>query len=284
MIKNYKKLLSLILIFLLGLSLIACGGSQNSNAAGNGEATENEAVTIKVGASATPHAEILEAIKPLLAEKNINMEIVVFDDYVLPNEALANKELDANYFQHLPYLNDYNANKGTDIISAVAVHYEPMGIYPGQVSSLEEIPDGATIAVPSDATNEARALLLLEDAGLIKVREGAGLEATIIDIVENPKNIKFQEVEAAQVSRTLPDVAFGVINGNYALLAGLSAKDAVHTEDPSSLAAQTFGNILAVNRGDENKDTIKALVEALTSETCKNFIMEKYEGSVIPLF
>jgi D-methionine transport system substrate-binding protein len=288
MVKKIKTLVSLTMILLLGLSLMSCGSTSSGNTPStpnNSQAEgESQTTTIKVGASPTPHAEILEAIKPVLTEQNINLEVVVFDDYVLPNEALDNGELDANYFQHQPYLSDFNANKGTDLVSAAAVHYEPMGIYAGQVKSLDEIPDGASIAVPNDATNEARALLLLEQAGLIKVREGAGLEATAVDIIENPKNIKLQEVEAAQVSRTLPDVAVGVLNGNYALVAGLSAKDALETEDPNSIAAQTFGNILAVRRGDEGSDTIKALVAALTSDTAKQFIEKQYQGSVIPLF
>jgi len=283
--KQLKILVALTLIALLSLGLMGCGNTANSGSTpAAAENTKPAAVTLKVGASPTPHAEILNAIKPLLAEKNITLEVVEFDDYVLPNTALENKELDANYFQHLPYLEDFNAKNGTKLSSAVAVHYEPMGIYPGQLKTLEEIQDGATIAVPNDATNEARALLLLEQAGLIKVREDAGLQATILDITENPKNIKIQELEAAQVSRALPDVAFGVINGNYALLAELTAADALMTEDKDSIAAQTFGNILAVRTGEESNENIKALVEALTSETCKKFIEDTYKGSVIPLF
>lgn len=285
--KQLKTLVALSLIALLSLGLMGCGNTSQATstaaAAGTAEA-KPEAVTLKIGASSTPHGEILSAIKPLLAEKNINLDIVEFDDYVLPNTALENKELDANYFQHLPYLEDFNAKNGTNLSSAAAIHYEPMGIYAGQVKSLADLQDGATIAVPNDATNEARALLLLEQAGLIKVKEDAGLQATVLDIVENPKNIKIQELEAAQVSRALPDVAMGIINGNYAILAGLKASDALMSEDKDSVAAQTFGNIIAVRTGDENNENIKALVEALKSDTCKQFIEEKYQGAVVPLF
>lgn len=277
--KTMQLLLTGVLTLSLSMGLVACG-QESSQPPENQE----ETITLKVGASPTPHAEILEAIKPLLAEKNVALEIVVFDDYVLPNEALANKELDANYFQHLPYLLNFNENKGTDLTSAFAVHYEPMGIYPGKMDALEGDLQGISIAVPNDATNEARALLLLEKAGLIKVRPEAGLQATPMDIIENPYNITIQELEAAQVSRALPDVSFGVINGNYALLAELSSEDALVTEDAQSLAAQTFGNILAVRTGEETSEGIQLLIEALSSDACKTFIEETYKGSVIHLF
>lgn len=282
--KQLKTLVALSLIALLSLGLMGCGKGTQANSTTAAAETKPAAVTLKVGASSTPHGEILNAIKPLLAEKNITLEVVEFDDYVLPNTALENKELDANYFQHLPYLEDFNAKNGTKLSSAAAIHYEPMGIYAGQIKNLADLQDGATIAVPNDATNEARALLLLEQAGLIKVKEDAGLQATVLDIIENPKNIKIQELEAAQVSRALPDVAMGIINGNYAILAGLKASDALISEDKDSVAAQTFGNIIAVRTGDENNDNIKALVEALKSDTSKKFIEEKYQGAVVPLF
>jgi D-methionine transport system substrate-binding protein len=242
-------------------------------------------VVLKVGASPVPHAAILKAVVPALKAQGIDLQIVEFTDYVQPNLALANKELDANYFQHQPYLTDFNAQHGTEIVAAVNVHFEPLGLYPGKTKKLASLKKGATIAVPNDTTNEARALLLLESAGLIKVNHDAGLKATAKDITSNPKNIQVKELEAAQVARALPDVDLAVINGNYALDAGLSAsKDALKAESKDSLAAKTYANILAIRKGDESRPEIKALVKALNSPEVKKFILDTYKGAVAPAF
>ena len=233
----------------------------------------------------TPHAEIIEQVRDLLKAKGFELEIVEFTDYVMPNTALEDGDLDANFFQHKPYLDDFNANNGTHIVSVAAIHYEPFGIYPGKTASLEELADGAQIAIPNDGTNEARALLLLEAQGLIKLKEDAGMTATKIDIVENPKNLDIIEIEAAQLPRSLQDVDLAVINGNYAIQGGLSVgKDAIAAEDKDSLAAETYANIIAVKEGNENTEKTKALIEVLQSETVRSFIEATYDGAVIPKF
>lgn len=237
---------------------------------------------IIVGASPTPHAEILEVAKEVLAEQGYELVIKEFTDYVIPNTSLNSGDLDANYFQHKPYLDNFNAEKKTKIVSLANIHYEPFGIYAGKTSSIEALADGARISVPNDTTNEARALLLLEAQGLIKVRPDAGLNATVIDIIDNPKNINIVEIEAAQLTRTLGDVDLAVINGNYAIQAGLNAsKDSLAIESQDSLAASTFANIVAVREGDENNEKLKALVDALKSEKVRKFIEDTYEGAVI---
>ena len=239
--------------------------------------------TITVAASATPHAEILEEAKPLLEKEGYDLEVTVFDDYVRPNEVVESGEFDANYFQHIPYLDQFNEEKGTHLVNAGGIHYEPFGIYPGTKSSLDDIADGDVIAVPNDTTNEARALLLLQDNGLIKLKDGVGLEATVNDIAENPKGIEITELEAAQVPHAVDDAAFVVLNGNYALEAGYTvAKDALAYEKSDSEAAKTYVNIIAVKEGNENSDKIKALVDVLKSDEIKDFINEKYDGAVIP--
>lgn len=244
-----------------------------------------EVKTITVGASATPHAEILEQIKPVLADKGYELKIVVYQDYVQPNVALDSGDLDANYFQHQPYLDQYNSENGTALVSAGSIHYEPFGIYPGKIASIDELKSGSQIAVPNDATNEARALLLLEAQGIIKLKEGVGLNATKNDIAENPKKVEIVELEAAQIARSLPDVELAVINGNYAIEAGLNvAKDAIAVEDKESVAAQTYGNIVAVKEGNEGREDIKALIAALQSDVVKQFINDTYEGAVVPIF
>ncbi len=252
------------------------------------EAEESEAskdlVKVVVGASPAPHAEILEAAKPLMEEKGFDLQIMIYSDYVQPNNALDAGDLDANYFQHFPYLESFNQQHGTKLASAASIHYEPFGIYAGKTASLEEVADGATVAVPNDVTNEARALLLLEAQGLITLKEGAGLEATKNDIAENPKKLEIMEVEAAQIPRVLPDVEIAVINGNYAIEAGLKVSDALAVEDAESIAATTYGNVLAVREGEEATDKSKALVEALTSDEIRKFMEETYEGAVVPLF
>lgn len=268
----------------LALALTACGG--NSGAATTAAASSSAASdnVITVGASPSPHAEILEAIKPELEARGYELKVVEYSDYVQPNVALSEGDLDANYFQHLPYLENYNTENGTDLASAGAIHFEPMGLYAGKSSDITNVPDGAKIAVPSDATNEARALLLLQDQGVIKLTDGVGLEATANDIVENPHNVELVEVEAAAVPRSLQDVDFGVINGNYALSAGLDTSATLASEGADSEAAQTYANIIAVRSGDENSEKTQALLKALTSDTAHKFIEDTYKGSVIPVF
>ena len=251
--------------------------------AGCGKSTSADDKVIKVAASATPHAEILEQAKPLLEAKGYDLQVTVFDDYVQPNEVVESGDFDANYFQHIPYLESFNEEKGTHLVNAGGIHYEPFGIYPGTKASLDELADGDSIAVPNDTTNEARALLLLQDNGIITLKEGAGLTATKNDIVENPYNVDIVELEAAQVPRVKDEVAFMVLNGNYALEAGFSvAKDAIAYEKADSEAAKTYVNVIAVKEGNENSDKIKALVEVLTSQEIKDYINNTYDGAVIP--
>ena len=295
-----KKLISATLAASLALSLAACGSSASTDsvaassestaassaaAESTAETSELAGTTLKVAASPTPHAEILNAAKDILAEQGIDLEVIEFTEYVQPNLVTESGEDDANYFQHKPYLDGFNVKQGTHLVSVGPVHYEPLGIYPGKSDDLANIADGATIAVPNDTTNEARALQLLATQGLITVRDDAGLTATINDITENPHNIKFEEIEAAQLPRTVQDVDFAVINGNYALAAGFSVKnDALATEDASSEAAQTYANILAVKEGRENDPAIQALYAALTSDKVKDYINSTYDGAVVPIF
>ena len=239
--------------------------------------------TITVAASETPHAEILEEAKPLLEAEGYDLEVTVFDDYVQPNEVVESGDFDANYFQHIPYLESFNEEKGTHLVNAGGIHYEPFGIYPGTKSSLDDIEDGDTIAVPNDTTNEARALLLLQDNGIITLKDGVGLEATVNDIAENPHNVEIVELAAEQVARVAEETSYIVLNGNYALQAGYSvAKDALAYEKSDSEAAKTYVNVIAVKEGNENSDKIKALVDVLKSDEIKDFINEKYDGAVIP--
>ena len=242
-----------------------------------------EKTTIKVAASATPHAEILEQAKPILEEQGYELEVTVFDDYVQPNEVVESGDFDANYFQHIPYLESFNEEKGTHLVNAGGIHYEPFGIYPGTKSSLDEIADGDVIAVPNDTTNEARALLLLQANGIITLKEGAGLTATKNDIEEYAYDIEIQELEAAQIPRVVPEMAYVVMNGNYALQAGYSvAKDSLAYETTDSEAAKTYVNVIAVKEGNEENEAIKALVDVLKSDEIKNYINETYDGAVVP--
>lgn len=266
-----KKILALVLALVLALSLAACSNSASDDK------------TITVGASPAPHAEILKVAKDVLAKEGYTLEIVEFTDYVLPNEALTSGDIDANYFQHQPYLDNYNANNGTDIVSAGAIHYEPLGVYPGKTASIEALADGAQIAVPNDGSNEARALYLLQDLGLITVDGSKGYDITVIDIIDNPKNLKITETAAEQLPNILPDVDLAVINGNYAIGAGIDGT-VLTTEDKDSDAAQTYANIVAVNAGHENDEKIVALVNALKSEEVRSFIEETYGISVVPMF
>ncbi|SDB12606.1 D-methionine transport system substrate-binding protein [Pseudobutyrivibrio sp. YE44] len=283
-----KKILAAILGTTLTLAALTGCGSSNTEATDSSNAEETTASSedltpITVAASATPHAEILEQAKPLLADKGYDLQVTVFDDYVQPNLVVESGEFDANYFQHVPYLDSFNEEQGTHLVDAGGIHYEPFGIYPGQKTSLDDIADGDTIAVPNDTTNEARALLLLQDNGLLTLKDGAGLTATVNDITENPHNIKFEELEAAQVARVKEEVAFVVLNGNYALEAGFSvAKDAIAFEAADSEAAKTYVNIIAVAEGNENNDGIKALVEVLKSDEIKSYIEKTYDGAVVP--
>ena len=299
-----KKLLSAALAASLTLSLAACGSSAASSAPASSEAASSAAADsasvdstaaestndlagtkLVVAASPTPHAEILEVAKDILAEQGVTLEIKEFSDYVQPNLVTENGEVDANYFQHTPYLDSFNAENGTHLVSVGAIHYEPFGIYPGKSDDLANIADGATIAVPNDTTNEARALQLLAAQGIITVREGAGLTATVNDIEENPHNVKIQEIEAAQLPRTVQDVDFAVINGNFAIEAGFSVgKDALATEDASSEAAQTYANVLVVKEGNENSPAIQALLAALQSDKVRDYINETFDGAVVPIF
>ena len=295
-----KRFLAGVLAGVLAVgALTACGSSNTQSstaaqteagtetagteAAGETTAASGDLTPIKVAASATPHAEILEQAKPLLAEQGYDLQVTVFNDYVQPNEVVESGDFDANYFQHIPYLNSFNEEKGTHLVNAGGIHYEPFGIYPGTKSSLDDLAEGDTIAVPNDTTNEARALLLLQDNGIITLKDGAGLEATVNDIAENPKNIKIQELEAAQVARVTGEVAYVVLNGNYALEAGYSvAKDALAYEKSDSEAAKTYVNVIAVKEGNENNPAIKALVDTLKSDTIKQYINDTYDGAVIP--
>lgn len=276
-----KRFTGILLTLVLATGLLAgCGQKADDKAASkDGEASK----TIKIGASPSPHAEILNKAAEVLKESGYELEIVEYADYVQPNVALDNGDLDANYFQHFPYLEQFNEENGTDLVSAGSIHYEPFGIYAGKTASIDKLADGAKIAVPNDATNEARALLLLEAQGLIKLKQGADLTATKNDIEENKLNLDIVEIEAAQLPRSIGDVDMAIINGNYALEAGLKVADALATEDSDSIAATTYGNIIAVRAGEENNEAIKALIEALHSDEVKGFIDESYEGAVVPL-
>lgn len=240
--------------------------------------------SIKIGASVTPHAEILAIAKEILAEKGYTLEIVEYNDYVLPNTATNEGELDANYFQHSPYLDNFNSENGTDLVAVVPVHYEPFGIYAGKTAVLADLQEGSVVAVPNDTTNEARALLLLEQEGLIKLKEGAGLEATALDIEENPLNLDIREIEAAQLVRSLKDVDIAVINGNYAIGGGLKVSEAIAVESSESTSARTYANVLVVKRGNENTQIIKDLQQALCSDKVRQYILDTYNGAVVPFF
>ena len=292
-----KKLIAIVLTLVLALSFAACAQPEAAPAetaaletteSAAPETTESaapaELVKVKVGASVTPHAEILNAVKEELKAAGYDLEVVEFTDYVLPNTALEQGDLDANYFQHTPYLDNFNEENGTHLVAVGKIHYEPFGIYAGKTTDLSAIPDGGSIAIPNDGTNEARALLLLEAQGLIKLKEGITFTATVLDIAENPKNLDIKEIEAAQLARSLQDVDAAVINGNYAIQAGLKVKDALAIEDKDSIAADTYANVLVVKEGHENDDATKALLAALQSDTAKKFMEDTYEGAVIAAF
>ena len=282
-----KKYLALLLTGALALGIVGCGQSKEEKPDGSAAPTkeaEGAAVTLKIGASPTPHAEILNAAKEELAAKGINLEIVEFTDYVQPNLALDTGDLDANYFQHVPYLDSFNAEQGTKIVSLGTVHYEPMGIYSTSVTDLAELPDGAKVGIPADGTNGGRALLLLEANGIIKLNPDAGISATKLDITENPKNIEIVEMEAAQLPLSIGDLGLAVINGNYAMQNGLKPEDALAIEAADSLAATTYANIVAVREGDEKRPELVTLLEVLNSQPVADFINNTYGGAVAPTF
>jgi D-methionine transport system substrate-binding protein len=269
-----KKTIAIILTLVLALSLVACGG---------GNAAADKKIT--VAASPTPHAEILKVAQEVLAKEGWTLEITEYADYVVPNNVVEDGEIDANYFQHVPYLDTFNAENGTHLVSVAMVHYEPFGIYAGTKSAVADLAEGDKIAIPNDGSNRARALLLLEQEGIIKLAEGVGMEATVLDIAENALNLTIVEMEAAQIAGVRDSVALAVINGNYALLAGLNAGvDALAVEDAESISATTYANILVVKEGNEKTEKTLALIAAVTSEEVKAYINETYSGAVVPIF
>lgn len=283
-----KKLVSLLLTGTLALGLLAgCGSNGGGAAATPTPATGGDpaqAVTLKIGASPAPHEEILQVVKEILAGQGITLEIVEFTDYIQPNEAVESGDIDANYFQHITYMNDFNAEQGTHLASVAEIHYEPMGIYAGRVASLTDLPDGAEIGVPNDPTNGGRALLLLQEQGLITLPEDAGLEPTVLDIVDNPHNFKITEMEAAQLPRSLDSLDVAVVNGNYAIQAGLKVSDALAIESAEGTAGTAYVNVLTVKEGRENETAIQALAEAMKSQQVKDYITETYGGAVVAVF
>ena len=285
-----KKTIATLLTATLTLSLLAgCGGNGEETTTPAADPTpsaqtQTEKTVLKVGASPTPHAVILEVVKDALAEENIDLQIVEFDDYIIPNTALEEGELDANYFQHITYLNSFNIEHGTHLSSVGVIHYEPIGIYAGKTASLADLPDGATIAVPDDTTNETRALLLLEQEGLITLKERADINATKDDIADNPHNYQIQELRADTITSCLPDVDVAVINGNYAIDAGLKVSEALAIESAEGEATQAYGNIIAVKEGNEDNAAVQALVKALQSQEVKTFVKNTYDGAVVTVF
>ena len=265
--------IAIILSLVIGsIALTGCGGKDGDDK------------TIKVGASPAPHAEILKEVKAELEKDGYKLEVVEFQDYVQPNKALDAGDIDANYFQHKPYMDEFNAKQETELVSIGAIHYEPLGLYQGEKKSIDELAEGDKIAVPNDTTNEARALLLLESEGLIKLKKDAGLTATKQDVVENPKKLEIVELEAAIIPRSMSSVAMGVINGNYALSAGIKEETAITFESSDSEAAKTYANIIAVKKGNEDSEKSKALFKAMTSDKIKKFIEKKYGKAVVPVF
>lgn len=280
-----KKAVKIVLSLTLALSTVfafaGCGKKSTASDKANSDAADK---TITIGASVTPHAEILKEAAKVLEKDGYTLNIKEYNDYVLPNTATESGELDANYFQHTPYLENFNKENNTHLVSIAKVHYEPFGIYAGKTTDLKDLKDGATVAVPNDTTNEARALLLLQDNGLITLKDGAGLNATAVDITKNPKNLKFKEIEAAQLVRSIKDVDIAVINGNYAIEGGLKVSNALAAESAQSTAAQTYANILVVKEGNENTPKIEALKKALLSDEVRKYINDTYDGAVVPIF
>ena len=287
-----KNIVAGVLSFTLAFSLVGCGTTDGASASTkvtpNAEeqtqdAAPTETTKLTVGANITPHSEILEQAKPILAEKGIDLEVVQLEDSVTPNTGVIEGSLDANYFQHVPYLEQFNEENKSDLVSVGAIHYEPFGVYAGKTKDLKDLPDGAVVAVPNNVTNEARALLLLAQEGILKLKDDAGIEATVVDIVENPKKIEFKELAPEQLVNALPDVDVAVINGNYAIEGGLHVKDALAVEANDGLAAKTYGNIIATSPAKKDDPAIKTLVEVLQSKEISDFINGKYDGAVVPL-
>ena len=285
-----KKVLAIVLsALLLVAALVGCASksepasNDNNASADTAASTDGKLETLKVGASSTPHAEILEQVKDTLAAEGYDLQIVIYDDYVLPNQSLADGSLDANYFQHTPYLEQFNKEQGTHLVAVGKVHFEPMSIYAGTVKDLKDIPAGTKVGIPNDATNGGRALLLLEANGLIKLNPDAGVTATKLDITENPYNLEIVEMEAAQLPLSLSDLGFAAINANYALQNKLTQDDALATEDAESVAAKTYGNVVVVKEGNENLPGIAELMEVLHGQTVVDFINNTYGGAVAPL-
>jgi len=268
-----RKIIAFALILALSLLVFAgCDGADKET-------------TLVIGATPVPHTEILEFVQEKMAEEGYTLQIRQFTDYVQPNLATQSGELDANFFQHTPYMDKFNTEHGTELVAVFAVHFEPLGLYKAKAQSIDELGDGSIIAIPNDATNGARALNLLEANGLITLREGAGVMATKLDIESNPKNLDIRELESAQIPLVLPDVDMAVINGNFALQAGLEMeRDSVAAEDKDSLSAVTYTNYVVVKAGNENDERIKALIKVLNSDEVRNFINEKYAGRVVPVF
>ena len=290
---QFKKIITVALAFTVAVSAAACTGADTSTVSSE-TASEAAAAVIKVGANITPHSEILEQAKPILAEKGITLEIVQLEDSVTPNTGVIEGSLDANYFQHIPYLEQFyfqhvpyleqfNSENGSDLVSIGAIHYEPFGIYAGKTNDLSKLEDGAVVAVPNNVTNEARALLLLAQEGIISLKEEAGVNATVEDITDNPKNIEFKELAPEQLVSALPDVDIAVINGNYAIEGGLHVSQALAVEANDGVAAVTYGNIIATSPDKADDESLKTLVEVLQSDEISSFIRDKYDGAVVPL-
>lgn len=278
-----KKSLAVFATCLLAALLATLAFTGCSSDSGTSEESEDK--TITVAASPTPHAEILNnAVAPILEEEGYTLEVKEFTDYVQPNTVTEAGEVDANYFQHRPYLENFNEEQGTHLVEVAGVHFEPMGIFSSSVESLDDVAEGAVVAVPNDATNEARALLLLEQEGLIEVDDEAGINATINDITSNPKNLEFEELEAANLPNILEDVSIAVINGNYALAADFTMDDALAVEANDSLAADTYTNVIVVKDGNQDSEKIKALAEACNSDEVRDYITDNYQGSVVAVF
>ena len=276
---HFKKLTLLASTALLTLALLASGCGSSTPAGGSESKSNNTTVT--VGATPVPHGEILNEIKPLLAKEGVDLKIIEFTDYVKPNLALNDKELDANFFQHSPYLDKFNAERGTKLKAIAKVHIEPMGVYSHKIKDLKDVPNGAKVAIPNDPTNGGRALLILQTAGLIGLKDGGSITSPIGDVEKNDKNLQFVELEAAQIPRSIDDVDIALINTNFALEAGLNPlKDALYLEAKDS----PYANVLVVREGDENRPEIQKLVKALQSEDVKKFIGDKYQGAILPSF
>jgi D-methionine transport system substrate-binding protein len=273
--ENLKKIFFLILTSILVLILLT--GCQDE------EIPQVESNKIRVAASPTPHALILERVKDILKEQGYTLEIIEYKDYIQPNIVVNNGLVDANFFQHKPYLDNFNKENKTKLVSVAQIHFEPLGIYAGRSSDIKYINNNATIAIPNDASNRARALLLLERNGLIKLRIGASLTASQADIIRNPYGIYIVEIEARQIYKVIPNVDFIVLNGNYALSAGLNVLDALSLEEQDSEAAQTYANIIAVKEGDQNRKAVIALIEALKDKRIKQYINDTFRGSVVPI-